>query len=91
MTHTQTLDTQTEETTGRRARWPLFGAAAGLLGFAATMPLDGRDDGAEQHQTAVRPLVHAVIVPHEASPDDGVGVPRVRDIGRDNVRNTTST
>ena len=49
MTNTQTLDTQTEEPTGRRARWPLFGAAAGLLGFAATMVLDGRtsnlDDG----------------------------------------------
>ncbi len=49
MTNTQTLDTQTEEATGRRARWPLFGAAAGLLGFAATMPLDGRDGVATEN------------------------------------------
>ena len=49
MTNTQTLDTQTEETTGRRARWPLFGAAAGLLGYAATMLLDGRDGVATEN------------------------------------------
>jgi hypothetical protein len=42
MTHTQPLTTAAEATTERRSRWPLYGAAAGLLGFAATMPLDGR-------------------------------------------------
>lgn len=31
---------------GRRSRWPLYGAAAGLLGFTATMPLDGRTTAA---------------------------------------------
>jgi hypothetical protein len=43
MTQTHaTLDTRQIESTQRRSRWPLYGAAAGLLGFAATMPLDGR-------------------------------------------------
>jgi len=43
MTQTHTIDTTAEDTTDRRSRWPLYGAAAGLLGFVATMPLDGRD------------------------------------------------
>lgn len=29
----------------RRQRWPLYGAGAGLLGFVATMVLDGRTSG----------------------------------------------
>ncbi|MFC6286453.1 hypothetical protein ACFP3Q_18510 [Nocardioides sp. GCM10027113] len=33
--------------TTRRSRWPLYGAAAGLLGFTATMPLDGRPGGTD--------------------------------------------
>lgn len=37
-----TLDRATTPERGRRSRWPLYGAAAGLLGFIATMPLDGR-------------------------------------------------
>jgi hypothetical protein len=41
-THTTTSATIGEETTEGRSRWPLYGAAAGLLGFIATMPLDGR-------------------------------------------------
>jgi hypothetical protein len=40
-THT-TLTPEVEDATERRTRWPLYGAAAGLLGFVATMPLDGR-------------------------------------------------
>lgn len=40
-THT-TLDTHRDEATERRTRWPLYGVAAGVLGFAATMILDGR-------------------------------------------------
>jgi len=43
MTQTHTIDTTAEDTIDRRSRWPLYGAAAGLLGFVATMPLDGRD------------------------------------------------
>jgi hypothetical protein len=43
MTQTHPLTTDSHEATGRRSRWPLYGAAAGLLGFVATMPLDGRD------------------------------------------------
>lgn len=42
MTQTHTITHSAEETTERRSRWPLFGAAAGLLGFVATLPLDGR-------------------------------------------------
>jgi hypothetical protein len=43
MTQTHTTATAiSDDTTERRSRWPLYGAAAGLLGFAATMPLDGR-------------------------------------------------
>lgn len=50
MTQTQTHTTTPEvETTSQgRSRWPLYGAVGGLLGFVATMPLDGRkfnDDG----------------------------------------------
>jgi hypothetical protein len=47
----------------RRSRWPLYGAAAGLLGFVATMPLDGRSvftDVELDHQLFVdlNPLVY---------------------------------
>ena len=43
MTQTHsTLDTRRDEATERRSRWPLYGAAAGLLGFAGTIVLDGR-------------------------------------------------
>jgi hypothetical protein len=48
MTQTHTITTGTEETTQRRPRWPLYGAAAGLLGFVATMPLDGRSGDAAE-------------------------------------------
>lgn len=46
MTQTQnrlTLDGHDATAGGARQRWPLYGAAAGLLGLIATMPLDGRD------------------------------------------------
>ena len=49
MTQTHTLAADAAETTERRSRWPLYGAAAGLLGFAATMPLDGRDGVATEN------------------------------------------
>ena len=38
-----TLDGHDTPASGARPRWPLYGAAAGLLGLIATMPLDGRD------------------------------------------------
>lgn len=41
-THPTTLDARREESAPRRSRWPLYGAAAGLLGFAGTIVLDGR-------------------------------------------------
>lgn len=44
MSQTHLLDNQTDAASDRRSRWPLYGAAAGLLGFVATMPLDGRDN-----------------------------------------------
>ena len=37
-----TLDRTTIPEGGRRARWPLFASAAGLLGFVGTVVLDGR-------------------------------------------------
>lgn len=37
-----TLDRATTPEGGRRARWPLFASAAGLLGFVGTIALDGR-------------------------------------------------
>lgn len=43
MTQTHpTLDRATIPERGRRARWPLFASAAGLLGFVGTIVLDGR-------------------------------------------------
>jgi hypothetical protein len=43
MTQTQTHAlTASAETTTARPKWPLFGAAAGLLGYVATLVLDGR-------------------------------------------------
>jgi hypothetical protein len=43
MTQTQTHDlATTAEPTAARPRWPLVGAAAGLLGYVATLVLDGR-------------------------------------------------
>ncbi len=47
MTQTHTLDTSAAPETERRSRWPLYGAAAGLFGFAATIILDGRTSGDE--------------------------------------------
>jgi hypothetical protein len=49
MTQTHPITTPAEKTTEGRSRWPLFGAAAGLLGFVATMPLDGRDGVAAEN------------------------------------------
>lgn len=40
-THPHLADAAPEART-RRPRWPLLASAAGLLGFVATMPLDGR-------------------------------------------------
>jgi hypothetical protein len=48
-THLST-DRVESQASGRRSRWPLFGAAAGFLGFLATMPLDGRTVGAADVQ-----------------------------------------
>ncbi len=48
MTQTHTIATGTEETTRSRSRWPLYGAAAGLLGFAGTIVLDGRTGSSTQ-------------------------------------------
>jgi hypothetical protein len=43
MTQTQTRDLHsTTEPTAARPRWPLVGAAAGFLGYVATLVLDGR-------------------------------------------------
>jgi hypothetical protein len=43
MTQTQTRDlTAPAESTTARPKWPLVGAAAGLLGYVATLALDGR-------------------------------------------------
>jgi hypothetical protein len=43
MTQTQTRDLAAPaEPTTARPKWPLFGAAAGLLGYVATLALDGR-------------------------------------------------
>jgi len=43
MTQTQTRNlTTSAEHTAARPRWPLIGSAAGLLGFVATLALDGR-------------------------------------------------
>jgi hypothetical protein len=48
MTHTLPHpDTETGAPTRRRARWPLAASAAGLLGGAATIPLDGRGNAAD--------------------------------------------
>lgn len=41
--HRSALGGHDAPTGGARPRWPLYGAAAGLLGLIATMPLDGRD------------------------------------------------
>jgi len=62
MTQTHTTNASPEETTARRPRWPLYGAAAGVLGFVATFILDGRtsgDDVAISHKlfTDLDPLV----------------------------------
>jgi hypothetical protein len=44
-TQAQTLDTHPGAATGEtRSRWPLFASVAGLLGFVATVVLDGRTD-----------------------------------------------
>lgn len=58
MTQTRTTPhTSGADTTTPRPRWPLYGAAAGLLGFVATMLLDGRtgeaDEVALSHQLFV--------------------------------------
>jgi len=45
MTQTHTANASPEQTTARRPRWPLYGAAAGVLGFVATFLLDGRTSG----------------------------------------------
>ncbi len=63
MTQTHTpLTHDTEGATERRPRWPLYGAAAGVLGFVATLVLDGRTSGDDvifSHQlfTDLDPLV----------------------------------
>ena len=62
MTQTHTISTAADETTTGRSRWPLYGAAAGVLGFAATFILDGRtsgDDVRMSHElfTDLEPLV----------------------------------
>lgn len=49
MTQTHTPTSDASERIVRRSRWPLFGAAAGLLGYVATMPLDGRDGVATEN------------------------------------------
>jgi hypothetical protein len=45
MTQTHLHRSETDETTERRSRWPLYGAAAGVFGFVATLILDGRTSG----------------------------------------------
>jgi len=65
MTQTETTATRgTDQASERRSRWPLYGAAAGLLGYVATLVLDGRtvgaDDVALTHQlfTELNPMVY---------------------------------
>ena len=48
MTQTHTLDpVAADRTTRARPKWPLIGAAAGLLGYVATLVLDGRTTGGD--------------------------------------------
>ena len=47
MTQTHIPAAPVAERTARRSRWPLYGAAAGVFGFAATMILDGRTSGSD--------------------------------------------
>lgn len=45
MTQTTIHESTTDPVRTRRSRWPLLASVAGLLGFTATMPLDGRGPG----------------------------------------------